>query len=142
MTQKKKNLPLDEIIEFMLLHSDKFDEWAWETIEQYVSCYLKAEALGIVREKGEVIGLGFARTEWFDNLVGANEQRYSFAQPGDTIWIEEIVTTRTDAIPVLWAIMVQRFGARKWVAGLRHAKVKCWSFNDFEEQIISKLKEG
>ena len=133
---------VDEVYNFLIENDSKYMNWNPEIMKQYLKFFSQCSALGIVRQKGEIIGVGLARILNHSNLKMQVQDSYHLSNMGDTLFVDQICVTNKKAIPVLWAMMVERLGVREFFAGRRKGKLKVWKFERYNNRILKLESVG
>ncbi len=129
----------DQIKTFLEENATKMLTWPDHLLERYIQFYQDEGAIGVIRLRGEIVGVGTARPVSRQNDA---RDRWEFDEKGDTILIDEIVVTEKAVIPLLWNMMVERFGQRPFVAGTRHGKLRVWDFEKYDSKMNLLLLKG
>ena len=129
----------EDIATFLQDNATKMLMWPEYLLERYIQFYRNEGAIGIVRLRGEIVGVGTARPVKCENQA---QDRWEFDENGDTLFIDEIVATEKAVIPILWNMMVERFGQRPFVAGMRHDKLRVWDFAKYDSKMKLLLSKG
>lgn len=124
-----------EVRNFLYENASKYLTWPEEVLEAYLEFYSSRAAMGIIREKGKIVGVGTARIIGSDNVQAKHIDRYFMDENGDCIFVDEICVTNKRAIPMLWSMMKGILGDRPMFAGMRHKKLKFWKFDRYEKKI-------
>jgi hypothetical protein len=125
-----------EIVNFLYDNGSKYSNWSVDELQQYVDFYFKLGAMGIIREKGEIVGVGMARPIDLLQFHDQAANRWHFSAGGDVLFIQEVCATKKRAIPRLWDLMIERFGIKQFAAGKRHEKFRIWNFNKYQERVF------
>ncbi len=127
---------MKKIQTFMKECDSSYLTWDTGIFTEYIEWIAAHAGLGIIWRQGEIVGVGIARTL---DLLHLNEQwkdHYAISPNGDVVFVDEICAVESKAIPVLWEMMRNVFGPRKFFAGKRHGKLKIWEFNKYQKKIL------
>ncbi len=129
---------ISEIADFLQDRDPNLAQWSGEDMEGLLSFAAFHRAIGIVRRAGVMVGVGVA-SPVMHNRIGFPWEWNEF---GDTLWIQDIATDGPEIIPILWGMMVGRFGRRDYAAGRRHGKLFSWDFVKYERTLMRAHLKG
>jgi len=122
------------VAEFLLDHG-VMSLWSPEQVRELLEFYTERRAVGLVNRQQQLVGVGLARPVMRVRVVERRLDPWEWNDFGDTLYIQTITAESADLIPVLWGMMVGRFGRRPWAAGRRHDMVRVWPFSVYEQRM-------
>jgi hypothetical protein len=102
------------IAAFVKRRLPKFRHVQREALLAWVNWYWAHGYVGIVRHHGRIVSVGFCRP--LVNVEDA-EERWSHAEDGKIIWIDDVASRHPDGLLHLFRHTIQRFGPREAFAG-------------------------
>lgn len=103
-----------QLAAFVKRYMPRFRTVNRETLIAWVTWYWAHGYVGIVRERGKIVGVGFCRPI---RSVEHAQDRWHRDENGKVIWVDDIVSRHPDGIVHLFRHTIQRFGPRDAFAG-------------------------
>lgn len=122
-----------DVADFIIERDTAMLSWPHEILRDFIDFYTERGALGIVNEGGRIIGVGVARPCRVEGVKSSTCWDYN--EFGDCMHIHTICADKAFAVPILWQMMVTRFGRRDWISGRRHGVLKIWPFKAYEKKV-------
>lgn len=110
-------------------------KWNSKTIAEMVAFFMDHRAVGIVAEKNKIGAIGLSRPVMSNRIIDGSIEDWEWNEFGDTLYVHQIAADRPDLLPLLWNLMIDRFGRRAFFAGKRHGKIRLWPFEKYELKI-------
>ena len=125
---------VEDALLFMKSHN-RFDSWGDEARRELIRFYFAHGMGAIIRQADhKIIAAGFAHTCNY-RKTDQYADYWRTSTEGNSIYIVDIVADHPRAIPILWSMMTNKFGEKKFVIGKNRGKVVKWPYRTYTKKM-------